>query len=183
MDQRSRNRKIRSGGGHAQNVQRRPERTNHGNGCCRCSVAVSVIKSGNGAPTPDSELWTFGRFEVGTLMGSSKQCIDEGFVESWSLIYGAMNRNGTLPYGVAQFLTMKAYAEVVRPRPPGNIHAAQRCELVGVPLQGRELYAQVYCVAKYERRNRSVVDFQVDIADAASGQLYSKSILEICWAA
>lgn len=144
---------------------------------------MSVIKSGDDAATPDGEPWTFARFEVGAKLGSSEQCIDERLIESWNSIYGAMNRNGALPYGVAQLLTMKAYAEVVQPRPPGNIHAAQKCELVGVPQQGRELHVDVYCVAKYERRNRNVVDFQVNIADAVSGQLYSRSILEICWAA
>ena len=142
---------------------------------------MSVTRPDTGAAAPTGELWTFEKFEVGALIGSSLQRVDE-FIKSWGSIYGVIDRNGSLPYGAAQLLIMKAYAEVVQPRPPGNIHATQKCRLNSVPVLGRETKVSVSCTAKYIRGNRKVVDFGVEISDAESGLLYAASTLEICWA-
>ncbi|NCF74353.1 MAG: hypothetical protein GWP67_12710 [Gammaproteobacteria bacterium] len=143
---------------------------------------MSVTRPDTGAAAPNGELWTFEKFEVGALIGSSLQRVDDEFIKSWGSIYGVIDRNGSLPYGAAQLLIMKAYAEVVQPRPPGNIHATQKCRLNSVPVLGRETKVSVSCTAKYIRGNRKVVDFGVEISDAESGLLYAASTLEICWA-
>ena len=143
---------------------------------------MSVTRPDNGAAAPNGELWTFEKFEVGALIGSSLQRVDDEFIKSWGSIYGVIDRNGSLPYGAAQLLIMKAYAEVVQPRPPGNIHATQKCRLNSVPVLGRETKVSVSCTAKYIRGTRKVVDFGVEISDAESGLLYAASTLEICWA-
>ena len=143
---------------------------------------MSVTGTGIGAGASDNEPWTFEKFVVGTFIGSSLQRVDDEFIESWNSIYGTPDWEASMPFGAAQLITMKAYTEVVQPRPPGNIHAKQKCRLSRVPVLGREMEVSVSCTAKYIRRNRKVIDFGVDICDAESGQLYAASTLEICWA-
>ena len=130
----------------------------------------------------DVNTWTFERFEAGALIGSSSQQISEEIVESWTSIYEPLNGRESLPYGITQLVTMKAYADVVAPRPPGNIHAAHRCHLYELPTISNVLTADVYCIEKYVRRNRNMVDFRVDVKDAVSGRPLCQSVLKICWA-
>ncbi len=127
-------------------------------------------------------IWTFERFEAGTLIGSSSQRIGEEITAAWASIYEPLDGRELPPYGVAQLVTMKAYAEVVTPRPPGNIHAAQRCDLYELPAISNLLTADVYCIDKYVRRKRNMVDFGVDVKDTESGRLLCQSVLKICWA-
>jgi len=126
--------------------------------------------------------WTFEKLEAGTLIGSSTQRIGKEITAAWASIYEPLDGRERLPYGVAQLVTMKAYADVVAPRPPGNIHAAQRCDLYELPAISNAVTADVYCVEKYVRRNRNMVDFRVDLKDAESGHLLCQSVLKICWA-
>lgn len=134
------------------------------------------------ATPKDVDTWTFGKFQPGVLIGSSSQKISEEIIESWTSIYEPLDGREFLPYGIVQLVTMKAYADVVTPRPPGNIHAAQRCHLYELPTTSSALTADVYCIDKYVRRNRNMVDFRVDLKDAQSGRPICQSVLKICWA-
>jgi hypothetical protein len=44
---------------------------------------VSVTRPDTGAAAPNGELWTFEQFEVGALIGSSLQRVDDEFIKSW----------------------------------------------------------------------------------------------------
>ena len=140
---------------------------------------MSVIDAGTDGGNP---VWTFDSFREGVVIGSSTQKIDADFSEQWLSIYEPLDGRKDLPYGVVQLVTMKAYAEVVAPRPPGNIHAAQQCFVHEIPGVERALFSEVSCIAKHNRRGRKMVDFKVDTRDLESQRPMCSSVLKICWA-
>jgi len=138
---------------------------------------MSVGKAG----VPD-DVWTYDRFKVDEVIGSSTEVIEEDFGLRWEALYRDSQRTGALPYGMANLIAMRAYSEVVKPRPPGNIHAAQFCELSEVPVVSRELRSEVSCIAKYIKRERKMIEFRVAVSDVESARLLCESVLTICWA-
>ena len=128
-----------------------------------------------------SALWIYERFETGEHIGTSTQIVNQAICDRWNALYKNPRKEGVLPYGIIQLIAMRAYTEVVQPRPSGNIHAAHFCKLAAVPSLNNELKAQVYCVGKYLKRERKMVDFSVRISDAESGHFLCDTTLSICW--
>lgn len=126
-------------------------------------------------------VWTFDKFKINDLIGTSIQIVDQQTFSHWNSLYKNSDRKSGLPYGISQLIVMRAYTEVVQPRPPSNIHAAYHCRLAKTPSLSKELQAKVFCVNKYMRRKRKMVDFRVDISDSESGMFLCSATLVICW--
>jgi hypothetical protein len=143
-------------------------------------VSISDIE----APRPDASnsLWTFERFKVGDHIGTSIQTVNQETLDNWKKLYKRSGDSNELPYGIAQLVVMRAYTEVVTPRPPGNIHYAQRCELAVRPSIDAELSCSVKCDDKYMRSDRRVVEFLVTVSNMKSASHLYNATLTIYWA-
>lgn len=126
--------------------------------------------------------WTFSRFVVGRLIGSSFQTISSDLRKKWEGIFEDPISDNRPPLGMAQFLVMRAYTEVVQPRPPGNIHAGQRMEIYSTPALGQCMLAEIRCADKYVKRDRKLVIFEVTLSDQESCILLFKSKVTVFWA-
>lgn len=62
-----------------------------------------------------------------------------------------------MPSGLTSVVVFRAYHEIVTPRPPGNIHGAQRCTVHRLPLRGETLTTTVQCESKEEKKGRKFV--------------------------
>jgi hypothetical protein len=77
---------------------------------------------------------------------------------------------------------MRAYLDVVVPRPPGNVHAKQKLRMRGVPLQGESMRVTVVCAGKEMRRERRYVELQVSGAGEGGRKLFD-GLITLIWAA
>ena len=126
-------------------------------------------------------LWS--DFQPGTALGEFTVVFDEDMAAAWRAIFGAASAGGPAEgASIALAAMMRAYATVVVPRPPGNVHARQQFTLDAAPTQGEAIRTVVSCAAKELKRERRYVDFHVAATGAQGRALYS-GILTIVWAA
>lgn len=133
-------------------------------------------------PDVSKSSWTFEKFKVGGHIGTSVQIVNPETLDSWKKLYKRSGGSNELPYGIAQLIVMRAYTEVVTPRPPGNIHLAQRCELAVLPSIVTELSCSVKCADKYMRNDRRIIEFLVTVSDIKTTSHLCNATLTICWA-
>src|SRR5690554_3515104 len=90
----------------------------------------------------------FDDFKPGQPIGSHALEYDDMLVQRWQHIFGAGNETSegaAEAASVATILMMRAYLEVVSPRPPGNIHARQVIEFATLPNPGERLTIHIDC--------------------------------------
>lgn len=120
-------------------------------------------------------------FQPGEVMGKARAVLDAAQLEAWRALFPEDDAPGVMPQGMVAVIAMRAYAEVVQPRPPGNIHAAQRFELHRLPCAGETLTTTITCLAKEIRKERRRVTLQMDCA--GSGGPAFRGIMTVLWAA
>jgi hypothetical protein len=111
-----------------------------------------------------STVITFEDFNPGAVMGESVEVFDEKLAQRWQKIFGdqpADGANGAAEgASLAVVMMMRAYLNVVAPRPPGNVHARQRFSLESPPRQGEAIRTVIACVEKAFKRERRYVELQ-----------------------
>jgi hypothetical protein len=111
-----------------------------------------------------STVITFEDFNPGAVMGESVEVFDEKLAQGWQKIFGdqpADGANGAAEgASLAVVMMMRAYLNVVAPRPPGNVHARQRFSLESPPRQGEAIRTVIACVEKAFKRERRYVELQ-----------------------
>lgn len=137
----------------------------------------------SGNPDQLPQLWNWDYFEIGQLIGCKRLVLCDGILEQWSAIYGPVHDQEHLPMGAVPFLLMRAYAAIVTPRPPGNLHVGQSCTLRELPRMDTELQASAACIHKEIRGERRVVKFEVKICEARSNEPLISGISTMFWAA
>lgn len=107
------------------------------------------------------EAWTYDSLQPGHEFGETRFSIDADRVAGWAQIYGGAEGD-RVPPGLLVVEMMRAYLDLVQPRPPGNIHAGQRlhCLDLDVPADAA-ITASVRCLEKTRRKGRGWVTFDV----------------------
>ena len=128
----------------------------------------------------------FEDFQPGALMGECVQVYDAGQARRWQAIFGSQPEDGAdgPVEGVCMAVVnmMRAYLDVVVPRPPGNVHAKQKLRMRGVPLQGESMRVTVVCAGKEMRRERRYLELQVSGAGEGGRKLFD-GLITLIWAA
>ena len=111
-----------------------------------------------------SAVITFEDFKPGAVMGEGVEVFDEKLAQRWQKIFGdqpADGANGAAEgASLAVVMMMRAYLNVVAPRPPGNVHARQRFSLESTPRQGEAIRTVIACMGKELKRERRYVELQ-----------------------
>jgi hypothetical protein len=111
-----------------------------------------------------SAVITFEDFKPGAVMGEGVEVFDEKLAQRWQKIFGdqpADGANGAAEgASLAVVMMMRAYLNVVAPRPPGNVHARQRFSLESMPRQGEAIRTVIACMEKELKRERRYVELQ-----------------------
>jgi hypothetical protein len=128
----------------------------------------------------------FEDFQPGALMGECVQVYDAGQARRWQAIFGSQPEDGAdgpvEGACMAVVNMMRAYLDVVAPRPPGNVHAKQKLRMHGVPVQGESMRVTVVCAGKEMRRERRYVELQVSGAGEGGRKLFD-GLITLIWAA
>jgi len=125
---------------------------------------------------------TFEQFQPGESFGSLTYTLDKDVFDSWTALYPHDPATDTMPHGMTAPVFMRAYAELVQPRPPGNVHGAQRFEVSRLPRLGETLTTTVTCAGKELKGSRRWVTLE-GITTGEGGALAFRSVMTILWAA
>lgn len=133
-----------------------------------------------------SEVFTFERFEPGTVLGETTAAFDAALSQGWQRIFGSSAQAGANGAaegaGVAVVMMMRAYLNVVAPRPPGNVHSRQRLSMRGVPRQDEVIRTVMHCESKEIKRERRYVELRA-IGTGDGGRSVYDGRLTLIWAA
>lgn len=134
---------------------------------------------------PESPI-LFEHFVPGALMGEFTDVYDARQAERWQAIFGdeasAGANNAAEGASMAVVAMMRAYLNVVTPRPPGNVHAKQKLLMHAVPRPGEQLRVAVRCISKEWRRERRYVELQATGIGEGGRPLFDGR-LNLIWAA
>ena len=130
----------------------------------------------------DSEIWTFDRFLIGQVLGSSVEVIQPETLEKWWRIFGPVDSSRGVSSGLAQLIVMRVYTEVVQPRPPGNVHVGQMIYTKVVPSLNQVMIGEVVCLDKRLKVDKKLIIFQVNVSDRKSLKLLFQGEVTVFWA-
>ncbi len=105
----------------------------------------------------------FASFHPGERVGSGRMRFDAAALDAWCAVFPDDRAFApAMPPGMTAMIGMRAYMALLRDRPPGNIHARQRVEMLGGARLGDELTTTLTCVGKEMRRGRRWLEFATD---------------------
>jgi hypothetical protein len=133
-----------------------------------------------------SEIFTFDKFQPGTVLGETVVTFDAVLAQGWQRIFGDAPQDGANDAaegaGLAVVMMMRAYLGVVTPRPPGNVHSRQRLAMQGVPRQGEAIRTVMRCESKELKRERRYVELRATGTGDGGRPIYD-GLLTLIWAA
>ncbi len=128
---------------------------------------------------------TFDMFHVNERIGTHILTIDHAMMKLWKDLYGNCPEDclvdTTVPMGTVPLLLMQAFATIVVPRPPGNLHVGQSCIIHAMPEIGKPLNATVDCASKEKKGTRNLISFRTHISDTETGYLFVSGITKVFW--
>ncbi|MGE3594139.1 MAG: hypothetical protein AB7N70_01220 [Dehalococcoidia bacterium] len=131
---------------------------------------------------PSSGVYTYDSLLTGTRIGAASLCMDHETLRLWARVYGPLAKSEHLPSAAAPLLLMQAFTTIVSPRPPGNLHVSQSCNIYRLPRVGSVIAATVDCIHKELRGDRRLVDFHIELRNADGSSLIASGLTRIFWA-
>ena len=125
----------------------------------------------------------FADFVPGKTMGSLTETPDDEQLAQWKKLYPwDVPQDGNLPDGMATVLMMRAYLDVISPRPPGNIHTRQHMRLFAPILPGEAVTTTITCTSKEMAGERRKLALTAEGHGPEGRAIYSGT-LTLYWAA
>ena len=122
----------------------------------------------------------FNDLQPGAVMGEWVETYSDTQARQWQILFGS-GAEAAQAGSMATVYMMRAFLNVVAPRPPGNIHAKQLLRMHGLPRIGETLTMTVVCESKEIRRDRRYVELSVK-ATGEGGPLF-EGLISLIWAA
>lgn len=104
-------------------------------------------------------MFLFDTFEPGTLIGTRSLMLDGDLVERWLTLFPDDRDGERMPAGMMAAVFSRAYSHILLPRPPGNVHGAQRFRIAQLPSIGDTLVTNLSCRSKELKGDRRWVRF------------------------
>jgi hypothetical protein len=126
---------------------------------------------------------TFADFQPGAVLGERKFAFDDAALAQWLKLFP--DDRGTaplMPPAMIAMVIMRAFTDVLRDRPPGNIHARQTFGVTRLPTLNELLVTTLSCRAKELKRERRWVIFGFDAIDVAKAPVFRGEMTTV-WAA
>ncbi len=126
----------------------------------------------------------FEDFQPGAVLGEQVQIYDAQQAQRWRAIFGASADAHSAAEGASMAVVnmMRAYLQLVTPRPPGNMHARQQLRMQAIPEPDEAIRVVLSCVGKEMRRERRYVELQARGTGTGERALFNGRITLI-WAA
>jgi acyl dehydratase len=122
-------------------------------------------------------------FPVGQAMGDMTETPTDAQCEKWAKLFPWDAPSAELvPAGMATVLMMRAYLQVVSPRPPGNLHARQQMRLHDPIRRGEAVTTSITCASKELKGERRMVVLNAQ-GRGEGGRLLFDGVITLYWAA
>ncbi len=127
-------------------------------------------------------MFVFDSYVPGAFIGERQYLFDQAALDQWLTLFPD-DADGTLmPPGMMAAVTIRAYADILQPRPPGNVHAAQSFNLVKRPALGARLTTRLSCSGKELKNGRRWVRFRTETT-VETGAVAFNGDMTVIWAA
>lgn len=126
--------------------------------------------------------FTYDTFIPGATLGDWEEPLDDRLVKAWKRLFGDQTDQSAQRAGLIVALMMRAYLNVVAPRPPGNIHARQELSIQDLPQPGEVIRSRVRCISKEIRRDRRYLQLEISGWGEQNRALYTGN-MRLIWAA
>lgn len=124
----------------------------------------------------------FDDFVEDKVLGDESFTISEEAFAKWTSLYPDDTAcRPLMPPGMIAMVVMRGYMKVIPKRPPGNMHAEQRIDLIRLPNIGDTVTTTYRCARKEERLGRKWVYLTSDTADDSGESLFLGRMTSI-WA-
>lgn len=126
----------------------------------------------------------FEDFQPGAVLGEQVQIYDAQQAQRWRAIFGAADGAHSAAEGASMAVVnmMRAYLQLVTPRPPGNMHARQQLHMQAIPAPGEAIRVVLSCVGKEMRRERRYVELKAQ-GTGTGGRALFDGLITLVWAA
>lgn len=125
---------------------------------------------------------SYADFAPGKSMGSAKVTLSEALIEQWTTLFpGDKACLPMMPEGMTSVLVMRAYMEILSPRPPGNVHAGQAFKMNSTVKVGDDVTTEVICENKWQKNDRNWVELLTISRDSAGETVFTGKMTMI-WA-
>jgi len=104
-------------------------------------------------------MFLFDTFEPGKPIGTRTLTLGRELVEPWLMLYPEDRDGERMPPGMTAVVYSRAYSDILLPRPPGNVHAAQQFRIAQMPSIGDTLITSLSCEGKELKGDRRWVWF------------------------
>ena len=126
----------------------------------------------------------FDGFEPDALLGEHRLLLTAELLAQWRALFPEDSTGNVAPRGMAAILSSRAYCAVVAPRPPGNVHGAQRFEIRRMPSVGETVLTRISCASKRLKDGRRWVQFRmVGMVASGDGTPCFEGLMTVLWAA
>jgi hypothetical protein len=103
-------------------------------------------------------------------------------VEQWRELFPDDDTGEVMPAGMMAVVSIKAYSDILVPRPAGNMHGEQRFEIARLPRVDEVLTTSLRCVSKEQKKGRNWIRYEINTSDE-TGELCFISFMNVIWAA
>jgi len=126
---------------------------------------------------------TYAGFQPGAQLGERRFEFSEEALAQWLALFPGDRRSMPLmPPAMTAMVIMRCFTDVLRDRPPGNIHAGQKFRIRRLPKVGESLITRLSCSGKEIRKERFWVSFAFDAVDAGGAPLFRGDMTTV-WSA
>lgn len=126
-------------------------------------------------------MYLFETFEPGHVIGTRTLTLDRDLVENWLRLFPDDRDGDRMPAGMIAAVYIRAYSDILLPRPPGNVHGAQRFQIARLPAIGDRLVTDLSCQSKELKGERRWVTFGSETRHE-SGTLLFSGLMTTLWA-
>jgi hypothetical protein len=126
-------------------------------------------------------MFLFETFEPGSTIGSRTLTLDRALVERWLTLFPDDRDSERMPPGMMAAICSRAYCDILRPRPPGNVHGQQQFTIEQLPVIGDLLITALRCEGKELKKERRWVRFSSETR-RPDGTLMFSGLMTTLWA-
>jgi acyl dehydratase len=126
---------------------------------------------------------TFDQLAAGRAFGHATFTCSPEVLARWRAVYPELEgaSEGVVPPGLSAVIYMDAYAELVSPRPEGNVHATQRFRWLRLARVGETLTTAIDVARTEIKDGRKRVTFRSTTSDAAGAPVLEGEMV-VLWA-
>ena len=126
-------------------------------------------------------MYLFEVFEPGKIIGTRSLTLSADLVQQWLMVFPQDDQGDRMPPGMTAAVLMRAYCDILRLRPPGNVHGQQNFSITELPVIGDTLVTTLTCEKKELKGERRWLTCTSQ-TNRSDGALMFSGIMTMLWA-